>query len=142
MSSETYRCLECGYDMGSSTRQLCGKTQCDYLGNSFVEEHSPREEPCNEDEEKYLEDDFEDNPKRYLFTRGEYFHINDIIESGIQFETMNDMFNWRLQKLDEISSWPGEEQNNFEFPFLVCKNAKRFMCPAGCIFNFSRFLDD
>jgi hypothetical protein len=40
MSSETYKCLECGVDMESSTRQLCGKTQCDYLGNYFGEDKS------------------------------------------------------------------------------------------------------
>jgi hypothetical protein len=95
----------------------------------------------NTDEERYLEDDLEDDPKRYLFIHGEYIHINDIIESGVQFETMDDMFNWRLQILEEMKSWPCEESNNFEFPFLVCKSARRFMCPGGCIRSFSRYLD-
>lgn len=36
---ETYPCLECGYQMNSSTRQLCGKTHCDNLAAS-VEENS------------------------------------------------------------------------------------------------------
>ncbi len=88
-----------------------------------------------------VEDDFEDDPKRYFFLYGEYIHINDIIESGVQFETMDDMFNWRLQKIEEMNSWPCEESNNFEFPFLVCKSARRFMCPGGCIRSFSRYLD-
>ena len=37
---QTYPCLECGYQMNSSTRQLCGKTQCDNLGNE-------QENSCN-----------------------------------------------------------------------------------------------
>ncbi len=39
MNEQTYPCLECGYKMQSSTRQLCGKTHCDNLAAS-VEENS------------------------------------------------------------------------------------------------------
>lgn len=37
INEQTYPCLECGYKMQSSTRQLCGKTHCDNLGNGEEE---------------------------------------------------------------------------------------------------------
>ncbi len=61
---ETYPCLECGYRMFSSTRQLCGKTQCDYLAAS-VEENS-FDQRCNDNVITIGDIKVHNNPYEYV----------------------------------------------------------------------------
>lgn len=98
-------------------------------------------QPKSDEEENSDEEEIREFPIHEYYIHGLYdIHISDIINTvGIQFETMDDAFAWRLQKLEEMKEWDWEEANEYEFPFLVCVNEKRFITPLGSTMHFSRF---
>lgn len=116
---QTYPCLECGYRMHSSTRQLCGKLQCDNLAGNYSNEES--KSTTNEPEYYYA---------------GEFISLSGIIKGGLQFESLDAALQWRTRRLQEISDDPEIDTNLYEFPFLVIQSQRTIIGSVGNIFRY------
>jgi hypothetical protein len=126
---QTYPCLECGYRMHSSTRQLCGKLQCDNLAGNYSNEESELESSTNEESKSTT------NEPEYYYA-GEFISLSGIIKGGLQFESLDAALQWRTRRLQEISDDPEIDTNFYEFPFLVIQSQRTIIGSVGNIFRY------